>query len=330
MTERGGCDRRGRIIENAEPRAALANPSPRTRPAFAKLAPDLAMTPHPHEHAHGPARGLPFRIGTTSFIYRGSWLHNVERLAGRVDDVEILFFEGDDASSLPSREEMRAIAALRAEHGLTLSLHTPLNASLASASDFERQLGVSRVLRAIEAAEPLSPDAYVVHVYLGDREGDTPPADVGAWRDRAERSIYTLITAGVPPDRLCVEQLDYDLRLLEPVIQAFDLPVALDVGHLQRDGRDLHGLLAHWLPRARLIQWHGTDDSGRDHRGLDWFPEADALRMLQALVDASYLGVLTLEVFREQDFEQSMSLLERWRASLRPPPRPNSESVPRR
>jgi sugar phosphate isomerase/epimerase len=287
------------------------------------------MTPHTRKSARLEL-ALPFRIGTTSFIYRGSWLHNVERLKERVGDVEILFFEGDDISSLPSLEEMHAIAALRAEHGLTLSLHTPLNASLASASDFERQLGVSRVLRSIEAAEPMAPDAYVVHVYLGDREGDEPPSDVAAWCDRAERSIYTLLSAGVPRERLCIEQLDYDLRMLEPVIRAFDLPVALDVGHLQRDGRDLHGLLEHWLPRTKLIQWHGTDDSGRDHRGLDWFPEADARRMLQTLVDAQYRGVLTLEVFREQDFEQSMQLVEHWCTGLHLPERPRSESVPRR
>jgi sugar phosphate isomerase/epimerase len=264
------------------------------------------------------AKPFPFRVGTTSFIYRGSWLHNVQRLAERVDDVEILFFEGgfdgENASSLPSEEEMLAIAELRAEHGLTLSLHTPLNASLASTSDFERTLGVSRVLRAIEAAEPMRPDNYVVHVYLGDREGDTPPHDLDAWRDRAERSIYALIAAGVAPSRLCVEQLDYDLRLLDPVIQGYDLPVALDVGHLQRDKRDLHGLLDHYLPRTKLIQWHGTDDTGRDHRGLDWFPEADAKRMLQTLIDARYGGVVTLEVFREQDFEESMRLLELWTA----------------
>lgn len=287
------------------------------------------MTPNT-KATEGRAAALPFRVGTTSFIYRGSWLHNVQQLASRVDDVEILFFEGDDISSLPSDEEMRAIAALRAEHGLTLSLHTPLNASLASASDFERQLGVSRVLRSIEAAEPMAPDNYVVHVYLGDREGDTPPSDLNAWRDRAERSIYTLLAAGVPADRLCIEQLDYDLRMLEPVITAFDLPVALDVGHLQRDGRDLHGLLQHWLPRTRLIQWHGTDETGRDHRGLDFFPAADGRRMLQTLVDARYRGVVTLEVFREQDFEASMRVLQAWTAELRAEPRPHSESVPRR
>jgi sugar phosphate isomerase/epimerase len=100
--------------------------------------------------------------------------------------------------------------------------------------------------------------------------------------------------------------------LLEPVIAHYDLPVALDVGHLQRDNRDLHGLIEHWLPRTRLIQWHGTDDTGRDHRGLEWFPEADAKRMLRTLVSAQYSGVVTLEVFREQDFETSLQLLERW------------------
>lgn len=35
----------------------------------------------------------PFRIGATSFVYPDRWLGNVARLAGRVDDVEILLFE---------------------------------------------------------------------------------------------------------------------------------------------------------------------------------------------------------------------------------------------
>ncbi len=36
------------------------------------------------------------RIGTTSFVFPASWAENVRRLAGRVDDVEILVFEHPD------------------------------------------------------------------------------------------------------------------------------------------------------------------------------------------------------------------------------------------
>jgi sugar phosphate isomerase/epimerase len=255
------------------------------------------------------ARSQPFRIGTTSFVYRGSWLHNVERLAGLMGDIELLFFEDTE---LPTEAELEAIAALRRTHGFTLSVHTPLEPSLACEREHEREASVARILRVIELAAPLSPEAYVVHVYQGDREGDAPPTDLDGWRARAERSLRAILATGVAPRTLCVEQLDYDLRALEPVITALDLSVALDIGHLHRDGRDLHALLDHWLPRARLIQWHGTDDTGRDHRSIDLFPEADALRLLATLQRARWDGVLTLEVFREADFDSSRAQLARW------------------
>jgi hypothetical protein len=34
-----------------------------------------------------------FTLGATSFVYPAGWLANVERLAARVDDVELLFFD---------------------------------------------------------------------------------------------------------------------------------------------------------------------------------------------------------------------------------------------
>jgi hypothetical protein len=53
----------------------------------------------------------PFRIGTTSFVYPARWLANVERLAGRVDDVEILLFEL--AGDAPGPDELAALEVFR-------------------------------------------------------------------------------------------------------------------------------------------------------------------------------------------------------------------------
>src|SRR5690606_7565401 len=96
--------------------------------------------------AHAPM-SVPFRLGTTSFIYPGGWADNVERLAGRVDDVEILFFESE---GLPSVDEVRRLAELEQRTNLTFSLHTPLDVSLASANEPRRQQAVAAVQRAIE------------------------------------------------------------------------------------------------------------------------------------------------------------------------------------
>lgn len=259
-----------------------------------------------------------YRLGATSFVYPAGWLENVQRLAPvtGVQDIEILLFDIEGPGGLPSPEELAGLAAYRAQHDLSYSLHTPLAASLASADESRRRAGVASVLRAVEAAQPLAAENIVLHVYLGDCEQDQRPRDLAAWRARAARSFTELAQAGLPLSRCCVELIDYDLRLLEPVIEQFGLPVALDVGHLHRDRAALEEHVLHWLPRTRIVQWHGTDPNDRDHRSLVHVPAADARWLLQTLITRGYAGVLTLEVFNPADFESSLQLVRQLQSEL--------------
>jgi sugar phosphate isomerase/epimerase len=263
------------------------------------------------------------RIGTTSFIHPGGWLENVERLGPHFDDLEILFFESEGEGAYPSAEECRALMHAKHSHALTYSLHTPLAASLASEDEARRRAGVASVLSAIEVGRAFEPENIVVHVYHGDEEhAATRPRDLAAWQGRAARSLSAIVERGVPPERLCVELLDYDYALIEPVVDALGLSVALDVGHLVRDGKDELRVLHHLLPRTRVVQWHGTDPGGRDHRSIDHYPLDKARALLRALRDGSYGGVLTLEVFRAADLESSRALLARLLAELAEPESP--------
>jgi sugar phosphate isomerase/epimerase len=261
------------------------------------------------------------RIGTTSFIHPGSWLHNVQRLGPDYDDVEILFFEDRDSDSFPDAEECRELLRCKRQLDLTYSLHTPLAASLASEDEDRRRAGVASVLRSLDVASSFEPDNVVVHVYHGDGEHTTQrPHDLVGWRQRATESLEALIAGGVPRERLCVERLDYDFALIEPVVRALGVSVALDVGHLVRDGADELAELQRWLPQTRIVQWHGTDPNGRDHRSLEHYPLERARGLLRMLRDAHYTGVLTLEVFREGDLASSRALLDRLLAELWPRP----------
>ncbi|MCU1279020.1 MAG: putative Xylose isomerase domain protein barrel [bacterium] len=234
-------------------------------------------------------------------------LPNVEKLAGRVDDVELLLF--DVERDVPSAEDVSQLVRLKHEHALSYTLHTPLDASLASADETRRALGVDKVRRAIAGAQPLEPLGHTVHVYLGDGERDAaPPADLDAWRARARRSLEAIL-ADVAPRELCVECIDYDFALIAPVVAALDLSVTLDVGHLLRDGGNLRRLVADWLPRARIVQLHGTRPDGRDHKSLRFAPPAEVAWLLDALAASQFSGVLTLEVFDPTDLDESLSLV---------------------
>lgn len=247
----------------------------------------------------------PFRIGTTSFIYPDRWLANVERLAGRVDDVEILLFE---LAGAPDPAELAALAAWKPRAQLTYTVHTPLDVSLASEDPGRRADAIDRVCQAIALARPLAPEAYIVHVYLGDHERDVEPADRAAWRRRAADSLAAILARGVAPAELAIETLDYDFAYLEPVVQDLGLSVAIDLGHLDRDARAERALVERNLHRTRAIQWHGVDPRGRDHRSLAHYPAAKARWVIDVLRER-YRGVVTLEVFREADFEESLAVV---------------------
>jgi sugar phosphate isomerase/epimerase len=250
-----------------------------------------------------------YRIGTTSFVHPGGWLENARRVAGRVSDVEILLFEAPTPATGPSREEIASLARLGTDAGLTWSVHAPLDVALASEDPARRRAAIDAVRAAVDVTAPLAPHAVVVHLAAGEREGGPLPADPAAFRGRAVESLREVLAAGLPAAALCLETLEYDFALAEPVVDALGLSVALDVGHLARDGVPFDAVLGRNLARTRLVQWHGTDPSGRDHRSLRHYPRAEALRLLRALREAGWAGVLTLEVFREADLDESLALL---------------------
>jgi len=250
------------------------------------------------------------RIGTTSCIWHDYMLPNVEKLAPLVDDVELLLF--DVERDVPGAEDVAQMVRLKHEHALSYTLHTPLDASLASADDARRRAGVDKVRRAIDWARPLAPLTHTVHVYLGDGERDPAPpagaAALDAWRERARASLETIVR-DLPPAALSVECIDYDFSLIAPVVRALDLSVALDLGHALRDGLPLAPLVDEWLPRARVLQLHGTRPDGRDHKSLTHAPRAEVEWLLRTLSARQFDGVLTLEVFDPSDLEESLSLL---------------------
>lgn len=247
--------------------------------------------------------------GTTSFIHPAGWLENAHRLADRVDDVELLLFDPSGPGGLPSAAEIDGLTRLARDSGLGYTVHAPLDVALGSADETRRRASVASVLEAARAVAPLQARALVVHLVLGEREGGPPPADLDAWRRRACGSLEVLLAGGVSREALCLETLDYDFALAEPVLDALGLSAALDVGHLARDGRPFDDVLARNLRRTRVIQLHGTVPGGRDHRSIRHYPRTDAVRLLRALAAAEWDGVLTLEVFGEPDLDDSLACL---------------------
>ncbi len=76
-------------------------------------------------------QSLPFRLGTSSYIIPADILPNVQYLAGKVRDIELVLFEVDDGqNNLPSSDVLNELVRLAALYDLTYTVHLPLDLKL--------------------------------------------------------------------------------------------------------------------------------------------------------------------------------------------------------
>jgi len=94
----------------------------------------------------------------------------------------------------------------------------------------------------------------------------------------------------------------------QKVLERIAVSRTVDVGHLWLDGYDPVLYLQNALPRTRVIHIHGID--GRDHKSLAHVPVEWLRAVLDELVRSDYRGVLTVEVFSEDDFLTSVEAIE--------------------
>jgi sugar phosphate isomerase/epimerase len=244
---------------------------------------------------------IPFRIGSTSYVYPADILPNVQRLAqaGDVDDVELVLFEVDDGpNNLPDERTVAALIDLATMYRLTYTVHLPLDLQLSADGSTQHQ-SLLKAEKVIKTALPLRPFSYVFH--LDGADVNTP-----GWTQRSLRALDQVIAWVGRPELLAVENLEtWDPALLEPILDAVPISRTTDIGHLWKTKRDPLSVLDAWLPRTQVIHLHGIGE--RDHESLSLIPPELLDPVIAHLKD--YRNVLTLEVFSTSDFFTSRAAL---------------------
>jgi sugar phosphate isomerase/epimerase len=265
----------------------------------------------------------PFRLGTTSYIIPDDILPNARFLADRVQDIQLILFEVDDGpNNLPSPEVVAELAALAEAHAMTFTVHLPLDLKLGAEGEAS-DISLTKARRVIDCTRALDPWAYVLH--LDGRElrdpqsGEFPPEEtpeVKAWQARSVRALEMVGEWAGGLERLAVENLErYPPGFIFPVLDRAPVSRCVDVGHLWLDGHDPVPYLQQALPRTRVIHIHGVAE--RDHQSLAHVPEERLRAVVRTLMQGGYTGVLTLEIFNEEDFHSSVAALERAVAGVR-------------
>jgi sugar phosphate isomerase/epimerase len=252
---------------------------------------------------------FPFRLGTSSYIIPADILPNVHYLAGKVKDIELILFEVDDGpNNLPPPEVIDELAQIAREQDLTYTVHLPLDLKLGDDGS-ERDVSLVKAKRVIECTRGLDPWAYVLHLDGRSVRTSTDTTLVARWQDHSVRALEIVSAWAGGTKKLAVENLEtYPLDFIQPVLDQIPVSRCVDVGHLWLDVHDPIPYLQAALPRTRVIHIHGIAE--RDHRSLAFTPQEKVRAVWDELIRMKYAGVLTLEIFSEEDFLSSMEVIE--------------------
>ena len=245
-----------------------------------------------------------FRVGTTSYVFPADIVPNVKALAAAVDDVELLYLEPGDTSTLPPAADIRELAAIARAHELTYTIHLPIDPRMGSESAAEREASLTGFLRVINSARNLEPFGWIVHA-----EGiapDASPERVARWQHDVLPFVTRLCSEIGEPDRLCLENIGYPFAWCSPFLESFPLSICTDAGHLWQNGHDWRLHVRKHLARTRVVHLYGTR-SGATHYGLDSAPLPLVCDFLRSI--SGFSGVLTLETFNYDDTRTSMETL---------------------
>lgn len=244
------------------------------------------------------------RLGTTSYIYPADILTNARKLAGTVRDIELVIFELDEKfNNLPDPDAIAQLKQIGSHHGMTYTVHLPLDLRLAEQND---PVSLQKAIRVIRSTRELFPHGFVVHL-----EGQTPfsASNARRWVENSAQSLNVLAEEAGGLEKLCVENLENQPPLmLDLILERIPVPCCADVGHLWKQGLDPLPHLERWLPRARVVHMHGIGK--RDHEALSLVPESK-LDPVVRLLSRRFEGVLTFEVFSLRNLEDCLDTFQK-------------------
>jgi len=252
----------------------------------------------------------PFRLGTTSYIIPDDILPNARYLAGKVQDIELILFEVDDGpNNLPSTEVIDELSLIAQQHDLTYTVHLPLDLKLGDDNSKQDQ-SLVKAKRVIDCTRGLDPWTYVLHLDGRSVRTSTDAGLITRWQNQSVRALEIVSEWAGSANRLAVENLEtYPLDFIQPVLDRIPVSRCVDIGHLWLDGHDPIPYLQAAMPRTRVIHIHGIED--RDHRSLAFMPQEKVSQIWDELIRVNYEGVLTLEIFSEEDFISSLDVIEK-------------------
>jgi sugar phosphate isomerase/epimerase len=250
----------------------------------------------------------PFLLGTTSYIIPDDIVPNVRKLAPIVDDIELVLFESREASNFPSCDTIKDLADLGKKYSVGYTVHLPTDNKAGSADLKERTRFYDAAMKTIERCMPLSPAAWIMH--LEGIHKTAHDSEVKYWAKRSSSIVERICSSLNDPSTIAIENLGYPWHWHSELALQNRTSLCCDVGHLWLYFPDCwqEHLLA-MLPKTRVIHLHGVCDC-RDHLSLASGNKSHLQSFLNTIAESNYREIVTLEIFSEKDFYESIRIFE--------------------
>lgn len=253
--------------------------------------------------------GLPFRVGTTSYVIEDDLLPNAAYLADWLQDMQLVLFDlPGGPSNLPTPATVAALTALGRTRDLTYTVHLLDDLRLHADGSFDHS-SLHRAQQVITLTAPLAPVAYVLHLDGREVQTGADAERLAQWRQQSAQALIYVAQWSGDPAQLAVENLEgYPPELVTHAVQEARASRCVDVGHLWLDGHDPLPYLQEALPTTRVIHLHGLAH-GQDHQAISHLSPAQLDPIIALLIQERFRGVLTLEIFGLPDFTASLTAL---------------------
>ncbi|MBU0730346.1 MAG: sugar phosphate isomerase/epimerase [Proteobacteria bacterium] len=245
----------------------------------------------------------PWKIGAPSYVMPGDIITNVRLLKNHLDDVQILCFESSENVILEHDIPLGRLEEASWKSGLTYTVHLPTDMHLGASDPALREKGIAEICRVMEYFQPLSTRCFDLHL---------APEELAAavWLENLDKSLEALSRKlGPDTEKICIENIDYPVEQILPLIDKHRFSLCLDLGHIRRYGDDWERALER-ISAARHIHYHGYS-KGKDHQALtddDLERTKDLGRILK---ETGFAGVVTLEIYDLKMLEASVAHLHK-------------------
>ena len=251
-------------------------------------------------------------------IFGHDIVENAEILSTIVDNVEIVLFRTPTQNNYLSSREIATLVEIARRTGITYTVHLPTSLQIASTDLTQRLESAQSVIELIKQIEPLNPQYFILHIPYtpptlvykpGDYFKQIEYTEWQKWLERASNSLMDIATIG-EKNRLLLENINYSVYHLKPLIKNNQCNICLDIGHLMLGTENVSAELVNYHDIIKEIHLHGVKGHV-DHHSLDTISQDRLSKWLRLLNSEGFSGILNIEVFSPSDFKSSLGLIER-------------------